>query len=141
MKVLVAIDGSAPSRRMIDYLAAHRDMFCRADAVTCLFIDPLPPLRAVGAFGADPGMPAVATVDVDAIAAPLVQQLRDAGYTVELEVREGEPGPEIAQIAADGGYDLVILGARDRGLLRRSLLGSVANTVLADCRVPVLIVR
>jgi nucleotide-binding universal stress UspA family protein len=141
MKVLIAIDGSESSQRVVNYLAEHRGMFCRADAVTCAFIEPPPPLRAVGAFGADPGMPAIAPIDADAIAAPLVQQLRGAGYLVELEVREGEPGPEIAQLAADGGYDLVILGARQRGLLRRSVLGSVANKVLTDSSVPVLIVR
>ncbi|MFO0274817.1 MAG: universal stress protein, partial [Betaproteobacteria bacterium] len=58
-----------------------------------------------------------------------------------LDARAGEPGPEIVQAAGDGGYDLVVLGASEGGLLRRTVLGSVGRTVLAASPVPVLIVR
>jgi nucleotide-binding universal stress UspA family protein len=140
VKVLIAIDGSATSRHAVAYVARMRAMFERAE-LTCLFIEKPPPLRAVGAFGADPGMPALAGVDPDAIAGPLVQQLKDAGYAPTLDVREGEPGPEIAQAAVDGGYDLIVMGASEGGLLRRTVLGSVGRSVLSESAVPVLIVR
>jgi nucleotide-binding universal stress UspA family protein len=95
----------------------------------------------VGALGADPGMPASPGVDAPAVAAPLLQILREAGYQPTLDARAGEPGPEIVQAAGDGGYDLVVLGASAGGLLRRTVLGSAGRTVLATSPVPVLIVR
>ncbi len=140
MKVLIAIDGSETSRHAVAYVVRMRAMFERAE-LTCLFIDTPPPLRAVGAFGADPGMPALPAIDAEAIAAPLVQQLKDAGYTPALETREGEPGPEIVQFATDGAFDLIVMGASEGGLLRRSVLGSVGRNVLSESTVPVLFVR
>jgi nucleotide-binding universal stress UspA family protein len=140
MKLLLAIDGSETSRHAVAFVVRQRAMFERAE-MTCLVIDKPTPLRAVGAFGADPGMPSLASVDVDAIAAPLVQQLKEAGYAPALELREGEPGPEIVQFALDGKFDLIVMGARERGLLRRSVLGSVGRNVLSKSTVPVLLVR
>lgn len=140
INVLIAIDGSETSRHAVQFVARHRDMFERARLV-CLFIEKPPPLRAVGAFGADPGMPALPPVDAEAVAGPLLQQLKDAGYAPEFDVREGEPGPEIAQAALDGGYDLIVMGASEGGLLRRSVLGNVGRSVLAESTIPVLIVR
>jgi nucleotide-binding universal stress UspA family protein len=140
MKVLIAIDGSQTSRHAVAFVARQREMFERAQ-LTVLLIDKPTPLRAVGAFGADPGMPSLASIDTDAIAAPLVQQLTDAGYAPLLELREGEPAPEIVQFAVDGGFDLIVMGARERGLIRRSVLGSVGRNVLSKSMVPVLFVR
>ncbi len=140
MKVLVALDGSDASRKVIDFLLAQADVFRAAD-ITCLYIDPPPPLRAVAALGADPGMPASIGVDPQAVIGPLTATLREAGFRFTIECREGEPGPEIAQIASDGGFGLIVIGAGERGLLRRKLLGSVAHTVLNQATVPVLIVR
>jgi nucleotide-binding universal stress UspA family protein len=140
MRVMVAIDASEASRKVIDYLAAHHAMF-RTAQITCVYIDTPPPLRAVGAFGADPGMPALPPGDPEALADKLIAPLRAAGYEIDVDVREGEPGPEITQMATDGGYDLIVMGAGERGLLRRKLLGSVAHTVLSHSTTPILIVR
>lgn len=140
MRVLMAIDASEASRKAIDYVLQHRAMF-RDVQLTCVYIDPPSALRAVGAFGADPGMPAVTPGDPQAMIEPALAALRDSGMPFELTIGEGEPGPEIAQIANDGPFDLVILGAGKSGLLRRRLLGSVSKTVLRQSKVPVLIVR
>lgn len=140
MRILVAVDASDASRKVIDYLLQHRQMLREAQ-LTCVYIDPPPPLRAVGAFGADPGMPALPPGDPQALIGPVIAPLREAGCSMDLEVREGEPGPEITQIAADGDFDLIVMGAGERGLLRRKLLGSVAHMVLSHSTTPLLIVR
>jgi len=140
IRVLVAIDSSEASHKVVEFLQRHRAMFGAAH-LTCVYIDPPPPLRAVGAFGADPGMPAVTPGDPDVLIAPIVEPLRAAGYPIDLLVREGEPGPEIAQIAGDGDFDLVIIGAGKRGLIRRKRLGSVTTKVLNACAKAVLMVR
>ena len=140
MRILVALDGGEASRKAVDYIVQHAALF-RAAQLACLYVDPSPPLRAVGALGADPGMPASTPGDPLDVIEPVIEPLKAAGYAVDLEVREGEPAPEIAQVAADGGFDLIVLGAGVRGLLRRKLLGSVANKLLKLSRTPMLIVR
>lgn len=140
MRILIALDASAASRKVVDYLLKYPAVF-KGPTLCVLYVDPPPALRAVGAFGADPGMPALPPGDPDAVIGPVIEPLKAAGYALELEVREGEPGPEITQIATDGAYDLIVMGAGERGLLRRKLLGSVAHTVLSHSTTPMLIVR
>ena len=63
-----------------------------------------------------------------------------AAASVEREVRLGEPALVLAQVAADIGAELIVVGSRGRGAWRSAVLGSVSGDVarLAPC--PVMIV-
>ena len=50
----------------------------------------------------------------------------------------GRPAPTLARLAAEGGYDLVVVGTRGRGLSPR-LLGSVASELAGSAPLPVLV--
>lgn len=141
MRILIAIDGSEYSRKAIDYVVAHRELLGSRPEITCVFVETPPALRMVGVLGADPGMPPHAPVDPQAIVQPLLDALAQAGLAAELVVREGDAGLEIAQLACDGKFELIVMGSHGRGLFKRTALGSVANKVLSSCSVPVLIVR
>jgi nucleotide-binding universal stress UspA family protein len=141
MHILLAIDGSELSRHAVDYVVKHRETLGRGATITCVFIEAPPVLRAIGAFGADPGMPPVAPIDPQKLVGPHIHALEAAGYKPTLEIREGDPGVEIANAAADGQCDLIVMGTHGRRLLSRALLGSVANTVLSSGTIPVLLVR
>jgi nucleotide-binding universal stress UspA family protein len=141
MRILIAIDGSELSRHAVDYVIKHRDTLGRGAAIICVFIEAPPVLRAVGAFGADPGMPPIPPIDPDVLVRPHMEALQAAGYVPELQVREGDPGVEIASAAAELKCDLIVMGTHGRRLLSRALLGSVANTVLHSGTIPVLLVR
>jgi nucleotide-binding universal stress UspA family protein len=62
------------------------------------------------------------------------------GVTVSRETPEGHPADMIAA-AAEGNTDLVVVGARGLGGVKRLLLGSVSENVLRASRCPVLIVK
>ncbi len=53
----------------------------------------------------------------------------------------GEPAAEIAELAQEGGYDLVVVGTHGRTGFRHALLGSVAERVVRRARCPVLTVH
>ena len=57
----------------------------------------------------------------------------------ELVLRSGQPAATLDRMAAEGGYDLVVVGARGAGL-SSVLLGSVATTLAARASMPVLVV-
>ena len=64
-----------------------------------------------------------------------------AGITATFVHKVGHPADEIAALAKAGGFDLLIMGSHGHGVLKNLVLGSVATKVLAQCSVPVLLVR
>ena|SRR5919197_2913821 len=141
MRILIAIDGSELSRHAVEYVIKHKHTLALGAEISCVFIEAPPVLRAVGAFGADPGMPPLPAINPSELVAPHMEALKAAGFMPTLQVREGDPGVEIAQAAVEGHFDLIVMGTHGRRLLTRALLGSVANKVLASASVPVLLVR
>jgi nucleotide-binding universal stress UspA family protein len=63
------------------------------------------------------------------------------GVDVALLAREGYAPDEICAEAAQGGYDLVVMGTHGRTGITRALLGSVTERVLRHCKTPVLVTR
>ena len=63
------------------------------------------------------------------------------GLTVDTVVLLGDPGPALCQLAQERNADVVVLGSRGLGAIRRALLGSVSTYVSANAPCPVVIVR
>jgi nucleotide-binding universal stress UspA family protein len=73
--------------------------------------------------------------------APEAAALRARVATVNLTVTVGLPAPEILRYADITDTDLIVLGARGLGIMKRLVLGSVSEAVLRHAGCPVLIVR
>jgi nucleotide-binding universal stress UspA family protein len=72
---------------------------------------------------------------------PMVNELRDNGYTVSTLVEFGDPAPVIEQVIRHNDIDLVAMTTHGRTGLRRVLLGSVAEHVLRHVSVPLLLLH
>ncbi len=57
----------------------------------------------------------------------------------DLEVLHGHPSAALRQCAVEGGYQLIVVGARGKGLTK-GILGSAATELSRDCEIPVLLV-
>jgi nucleotide-binding universal stress UspA family protein len=149
MRILIGTDGSddalAAARRAVDLLAA--------DAIIHLVCVAEPP--PIVASGMESGFAGgIATPEeVDAAWAGATQEATDAlertvdalgpatVETVETHVEPGEPGVVLCQRADALGVDVVVVGSRGRGAIRRALLGSVSTYVVNNAPCPVLVVR
>jgi nucleotide-binding universal stress UspA family protein len=70
------------------------------------------------------------------------RNLRDEGVEVgDAHLALGDPDKEIVRFAEDAQADLIVLGSRGFGRLRRALLGSVSDSVVRHAHCPVLVVR
>jgi nucleotide-binding universal stress UspA family protein len=67
--------------------------------------------------------------------------LQGDGYAVTSQVRFGEPAAEIAELARHVGADIVAMATHGQTGLRHLLLGSVAEQVLRELTIPLLLVR
>ena len=68
-------------------------------------------------------------------------QLREAGFTVETEVRHGQPETAIARAVEEHAADLLVIGAYGHSRIRSLIIGSTTSALLASCKVPVLLFR
>jgi nucleotide-binding universal stress UspA family protein len=67
--------------------------------------------------------------------------LHQAGYTVSTAIRFGAPAQEILNLITEEKVDLVAMTSHGRTGLSRLMFGSVAETVLREATVPVMLLR
>jgi nucleotide-binding universal stress UspA family protein len=72
---------------------------------------------------------------------PDQQLLQRDGFCVTSLVRFGEPAEEIASLARCASVDIIAMATHGRTGLRHLLIGSVAEHVLHDLTIPVLLIR
>ena len=70
-----------------------------------------------------------------------VQAEKAGALRVESKMLQGVPSDEVAALAKEGGYDLIVMGTHGRTGLRHALMGSVAERVLRSAPCPVLTVH
>lgn len=71
----------------------------------------------------------------------LTWQVKVAGGTVAATyLRMGWPEREIVRLGEEIGADVIVVGSRGRGRLRRALAGSVSRSVVRHATCPVLVV-
>ena len=70
----------------------------------------------------------------------LARHRRQRGEDTFFLTGTDEHGSNIARVAEEGGYDLIVVGSRGRNALGELFLGSVSNTLARSAPVPVLVV-
>jgi nucleotide-binding universal stress UspA family protein len=71
-----------------------------------------------------------------------IDKLHKANITkVRFVHKNGSPGPSIVQAAVDEHCQLIVVGTRGLGTVRRTILGSVSDYILHHSHVPVAICR
>ncbi|MGJ7555861.1 universal stress protein [Variovorax sp. RB2P76] len=140
MKILLAVDGSEYTTRMLSYLLAHKEWSGAGHAFT-VFTAVLPVPHRAAAFAGPDLVHQYYDDDARIVLEPVRALLKEHGIAADFVHKIGHPADEIAAFAQKGGFDLLVMGSRGHGLLANLVLGSVATKVLAACTVPVLLVR
>ena len=140
MKVLLAVDGSEYTKKMLAYLGAHPELLGSSPQFTALTVQPALPPRARAMVG-KAEVESYYAEEADKVLAAVDAQLAERSLKAERASLVGHAGEEIAKFAETGGFDLVVMGSHGNGSLTQLVMGSVATKVLANCKVPVLLVR
>jgi nucleotide-binding universal stress UspA family protein len=140
MKILLAVDGSEYTRKMLDYVCTHRTLFDPSQDFTLFYAQaPLPPhaRQHLASSVVHDYYKDEATKVLD----PALARLTSDGLKAAHEWKVGPAGETIAAFAKEGKFDMVIMGTHGHGALTRLVMGSVTTQVLAHCGVPVLLIR
>ena len=140
MKILLAVDGSAFTKKMLAYVTTHLDLFSGDIEYTALTVQGALPPRARAAVGREV-VDAYYAEESAKVLDPVVKFLTRHKLNVTTLSKVGTAGELIAKTAESGKFDLVIMGSRGHGALGSLVMGSVATKVLASCGTPVLLVR
>lgn len=140
MKVLFASDGSTCSDRAARYLAGTLRRHDGDLRVTLLHVD-APMLGGVISALGERRVAELHDENSDAALRSARRRLKRAQVPFEERHAVGNPAQHICRTAEKERFDLIAMGSHGRTPLGSALLGSVALRVLAQCKVPVLIVR
>jgi nucleotide-binding universal stress UspA family protein len=142
MKILLAIDGSAPSQDAIEEVA-HRPWPSPSTLRILSVIQPYTPPASEVVLAAVPleEIRQRETQDAQQLTRQASERIAAPGLSVETEVREGDPRTVIVDAADEWQADLIVVGSHGRTGLKRLVMGSVAQAVVAHGHCSVEVVR
>jgi len=149
-KVLIAYDNSEASKKMFDW--AFRDIL-RPDndhvvLATVLDIQESTYIKAQflkdDAAGRQSHGRRLTIVEQDEATGqlrPLVDKLVEKGITVQVNVLKGDAKVKLTELSKDLRADLVIIGSRGLGPIKKMLMGSTSDFIVHNCPCPVIVAR
>jgi len=140
MKILLAVDGSAYTQKMLAYLTSHQEMLGTGHEYAIITVQPLLPPRARAALGKEV-VEQYYDEESAKILQPVQEFLKARGVEAHSISKVGPIADTIIHAAQDGKFDLIAMGTHGHGALGRLVMGSVSSQVLAGCTIPVLLIR
>jgi len=140
MKILFAADGSKFTKKALAFLATHENLAGPNDEVLVLHVQaPVPP-RVKTMVGA--GIVNDYYQDESAkVISPIERFLKRHAAPYRSKWVVGAPSDEILKAARREKAHMIVMGTHGQGLISRALMGSVAQKVVADAEIPVLLVK
>jgi nucleotide-binding universal stress UspA family protein len=140
MKIVFAADGSACTKEALAFLVTHENLAGADGELFVLNVQaPLPPTVALmmSSEAANASHRDEANKVLDPI--KLILDRHQIPYRCDWTV--GSPAAEIVSAIMREKAQMIVMGTHGHGVLGRIVMGSVAQRVVADCDVPVLLVK
>src|SRR5512139_528656 len=140
MKILVAVDGSPFTKRMLAYLAAHDEWLGPTQQYTLVHAVPAVPPRAAAVLDREV-LKSYYEEEAEKVFKPIRTFFKKQGLDATYDYKVGHAADTIAAAAEKSGFDLLVMGSHGHGTIGNLVMGSVATKVMAHCKTPILIVR
>ena len=143
-RMLVPVDGSLRSEVVVPHAASTAKAFgCSIRLLTVVDLD-----KRNGKVGQENHTDEAASLawvesqieEAENHLRPVAERFEDHGLKPEMEVRFGNPPVEILKAASEYGTDIIAMATRSRRGVARLMFGSVADQVLRESHVPVLLI-
>jgi nucleotide-binding universal stress UspA family protein len=151
MKIIIAYDGSEPSRHALNQ-GANLAHLTDSDVIILTVVPrtliPVFPNEETGAATLTPvyeaadyheKMKEVYTKSLEEAAKYIDETY--PGLKVETKLLEGRPSSTIVEEAENDSVDLIVIGSRGMGGIPGWILGSTSRKVVESCTVPILLIK
>lgn len=140
MNILLAVDGSPTTKRMLAYIAVHHDWLGARHRYTVVHATTRLPGFSK-AFVGPQELKAIYRNEAETVFKPIRAFFKQRGIEARFVGLVGPVADSIARKAESAGCELLMMGSHGRSPVGNLVMGSVATGVLAQCKVPVLLVR
>lgn len=140
MKILFAADGSPYTKKALAFLVTHEALAADGGEIVVLNVQSAMPPRVKTMVGASV-IREYHQEEAAKVLQPIERFLQRKGIAYHTAWTVGVPGVEIVKAAKRERAHLIVMGSHGHGLIGRALLGSVAQRVVTDSDIPVLLVK
>lgn len=138
-KILIATDGSEYTKKAVDYgvdLSKHTGAKLHA-----IYVVDTAAFASIPMDAAWESMYELLRQEGNEATKYVAEKAEAEGVEIERLTVEGHPADELIKYAESNSIDMIILGTIGKSGLDRFLLGSVAEKVVRNSKIPVLVVR
>lgn len=140
MKILLAADGSKYTQKALDFIVMHRKLLDAQTELLVMHVQMPLPTGFNLIMGFDKALE-LHDIEAKKIFAPVKKFLEKNAVKYRCLSAIGPIVREIVDAAKNEHVDLILMGTHGRDLVGRALMGSVAQRVVANSTVPVLLVK
>jgi nucleotide-binding universal stress UspA family protein len=140
MKIIVAIDGSKYTKKAVAYLSANREMLGEDQEVQLINVQTQLPAHVTRFLDAET-VRSYYDSEARKALAPAEKLFKQQGIHFTSKIVTGHAAEEIVSYAKKQKARLIVMGTHGHGALGRALMGSVAQKVVADSDLPVLLIQ
>jgi nucleotide-binding universal stress UspA family protein len=140
MKILLPVDGSEYTKRMLTYLVSQDELLGPGHDYIALTVIAAVPRHAASYLDRS-ALDEYYREEAQKVLQPLEEAAARRGWKLKTMYASGPAAETIAARATAEGADLIVMGTHGHSSLSGMILGSVTTGVLARCKVPMLLVR
>ena len=140
MKILLAADGSKHTKKALDFLAQHKQLLGKDGELLVIHAQMLLPTIFASAINVKKALE-INELAADEVLSPIKIFLEKHSLRHRCLSVVGSVAKEIVEAADNEGVHLILMGTHGRNAAATALMGSVAQRVVANSTVPVLLVK
>lgn len=147
-KILVALDGSEPAGRALDFALDLAEKY--SAEIVLLSVVQHVVMPGISYLTTPVLLPVAVGQYTEELKANHKKVLSEAlkkvkkikpNLRVSTKLVEGRPSNKIVETAKEGNFDIIVMGSRGLGAIKEFFLGSVSDRVADEATCPVLIVK
>jgi nucleotide-binding universal stress UspA family protein len=147
-KILVALDGSEPAGRALDFALDLAEKY--SAEIVLLSVVQHVVMPGISYLTKPVLLPVAVGKYTEELKANHKKVLSEAlkkvkkikpNLRVSTKLVEGRPSNKIVETAKEGNFDIIVMGSRGLGAIKEFFLGSVSDRVADEATCPVLIVK
>jgi nucleotide-binding universal stress UspA family protein len=138
-RIMIATDGSENNRKAITYGIELAGL--SGARVFIVYVVDTASFTSIPMDGGWEMMYELLEKEGNRVTSEVIDMIGSDDLDIEPKVLEGHPSNEIIEFAENNDIDLIVMGTHGKSGFDRFLMGSVAENVTRNSRVPVMVVR